>query len=34
VFYAVMPFPGCGGCTGGLTVLDALTSTSSHEQIL
>lgn len=30
-FYAVMPFPGCGGCTGGLAILDALTSTSSHE---
>jgi hypothetical protein len=31
VFYAVMPFPGCAGCTGGLSVADALTSTSSHE---
>ena len=31
LYYAVMPFPGCGGCTGGLSVLDALTSTSSHE---
>ncbi|HXY41164.1 MAG TPA: hypothetical protein VEQ10_15935 [Vicinamibacteria bacterium] len=31
VFYAAMPYPGCGGCTGGLSVLDALTSTSSHE---
>ena len=31
VFYAVMPYPDCGGCTGGLTVFDALTSTSSHE---
>ena len=30
-FYAVMPFPGCGGCTGGLATFDALTSTSSHE---
>lgn len=30
-FYAVMPYPGCSGCTGGATVLDALTSTSSHE---
>jgi hypothetical protein len=30
-FYAVMPYPGCNGCTGDLTVLDALTSTSSHE---
>lgn len=31
VFYAVMPFPGCSGCTGGLSTLAALTSTSSHE---
>ena len=31
VFYAVMPFPGCSGCAGGLATLDALTSTSSHE---
>jgi hypothetical protein len=30
-FYAVMPYPGCTGCTGGLTAFDALTSTSSHE---
>jgi hypothetical protein len=31
IFYAVMPYPGCAGCTGSLSVLDALTSTSSHE---
>jgi hypothetical protein len=31
VYYAVMPYPGCGGCTGSLTVLNAMTSTSSHE---
>jgi hypothetical protein len=31
VFYAVMPYPGCAGCTGGLAFFDALTSTSSHE---
>lgn len=31
VYYAVMPYPGCSGCEGGLAVLDALTSTSSHE---
>ena len=31
VFYAVMPYPGCTGCAGGLSLLDALTSTSSHE---
>ena len=31
IFYAVMPYPGCTGCAGGLATLDALTSTSSHE---
>jgi hypothetical protein len=31
IFYAVMPYPSCSGCTGGLPVADALTSTSSHE---
>lgn len=31
IFYAAMPFPGCSGCTGGLSPVDALTSTSSHE---
>ncbi len=31
LFYAVMPYPGCNGCLGGLAALDALTSTSSHE---
>jgi hypothetical protein len=31
VFYAAMPYPGCAGCTGGLSVAEALTSTSSHE---
>ena len=31
IFYAVMPYPGCSGCTGGLAAADALTSTSSHE---
>ncbi len=31
VFYAVMPYPTCQGCTGSLAALDALTSTSSHE---
>ena len=30
-FYAVMPYPGCAGCLGGMTVKDALTGTSSHE---
>ena len=31
ILYAVMPYPGCTGCTGGLAIFDALTSTSSHE---
>jgi hypothetical protein len=31
IFYAVMPFPGCSGCLGGLETLPALTSTTSHE---
>ena len=31
LFYAVMPYPDCAGCEGGLSVLDALTSTGSHE---
>jgi hypothetical protein len=31
LFYAAMPYPGCQGCTGGLALIDALTSTSSHE---
>lgn len=31
LFYAVMPYPDCSGCSGALTVLDALTSTTSHE---
>lgn len=31
IFYAVMPYPDCAGCTGAISVADALTSTSSHE---
>jgi hypothetical protein len=31
IYYAVMPYPGCAGCLGGLSTLDALTATSSHE---
>ena len=31
IFYAVMPYPGCSGCAGGLQPFEALTSTSSHE---
>jgi hypothetical protein len=30
-FYAVMPYPNCSGCLGGMTSFDALTVTSSHE---
>src|SRR5262249_1653041 len=32
VYYAVMPFPGCDGCLGSLTPIEALTSTGSHER--
>ena len=31
VYYAVMPYPTCAGCLGGMAALDALTGTSSHE---
>jgi len=31
VYYAVMPYPSCAGCLGGLALIDALTGTSSHE---
>ncbi|HEV2732560.1 MAG TPA: hypothetical protein VGV15_21220 [Terriglobales bacterium] len=31
IYYAVMPFPNCAGCLGGMTNLEALTTTSSHE---
>jgi len=31
IFYAVMPYPGCTGCEGGMAIPEALTSTSSHE---
>jgi hypothetical protein len=31
IYYAVMPYPGCAGCTGSLDAFGALTSTSSHE---
>jgi len=30
-YYAVMPYPACDGCLGGLSAFDALTGTSSHE---
>ena len=29
--YAVMPYPNCTGCLGGLSAFDALTATSTHE---
>ncbi len=31
IFYAVMPYPGCNACIGGLAPFDALTCGSSHE---
>ncbi len=31
VYYAVIPYPTCAGCLGGLAAFDALTGTSSHE---
>lgn len=30
-YYAVMPYPACAGCLGGLSPLNVLTATSSHE---
>lgn len=31
IWYAVMPFPDCSGCSSGLSNFDALTVTASHE---
>lgn len=31
LYYAVMPYPSCPGCLGGMSAFDALTGTSSHE---
>jgi hypothetical protein len=31
IFYAVIPYPDCSGCVGGLELIDAITSISSHE---
>jgi hypothetical protein len=31
IFYAVMPFPDCSGCSSSLASFDALTVTASHE---
>lgn len=31
VYYAVMPYPTCSGCLGGMVAFNALSGTSSHE---
>jgi hypothetical protein len=31
LYYAVVPYPDCAGCRGGLAAFDALTSVCSHE---
>jgi hypothetical protein len=31
IFYAVMPFPDCAGCSSNMSSFDALTVTASHE---
>jgi hypothetical protein len=31
MYYAVMPYPSCAGCLSGLTAVNAITGTSSHE---
>jgi hypothetical protein len=31
IYYAVMPYPLCAGCLGGMNAFEALTGTSSHE---
>lgn len=31
VYYALMPYPSCAGCLGGMDAFRALTGTSSHE---
>ena len=31
IFYGVIPYPDCSGCTGGGAVIDALTQVTSHE---
>jgi hypothetical protein len=30
MYYAVVPYPDCGGCRGGMETFEALTATSSH----
>ncbi len=31
VFYAILPYPSCSGCTAGLQPFDAVTAITSHE---
>lgn len=31
VYYAILPYPSCSGCLGGLSALDSLTAITSHE---
>ncbi len=31
VYYAILPFPSCSGCLGGLSAIDSLTALTSHE---
>ena len=31
IYYAVMPYPSCDGCLAGLSLIGAITGTSSHE---
>jgi hypothetical protein len=31
VYYAVLPYPDCDGCSAGLAAFDALTATTTHE---
>lgn len=31
IFYAVLPYPNCSGCLGGMAAFDAQTVTASHE---
>lgn len=31
IFYAAMPYPSCSGCVGSMQLIDALTTTTSHE---
>ena len=31
VYYAVLPYPSCAGCLGGMSALNALTTITSHE---